>query len=97
MDDIDGTLHRAMSPRILFRAQWANDTQALAGGIEAIVRSQPTRPSESGGIVRPTLRMLRNIAPVLDRAGAWRDLSFPDVGWNGHSLHGAEMPWTSVI
>jgi len=88
VDDIDGTLHRAMSPKpnsayalapdgtILFRAQWANDTQALAAALEAVVRSQPPRPSASGGVLKPTLRMLRNIAPVLDRAGAgaWADM-----------------------
>jgi thiol-disulfide isomerase/thioredoxin len=88
VDDINGTLHRAMSPKpnsayllapdgtILFRAQWANDTQALAGAIEATVRSQAPQPSESGGVLKPTLRMLRNIAPVLDRAGrgAWADM-----------------------
>ena len=88
VDDIDGTLHRAMSPKpnsayvlapdgtILFRAQWANDTQALAAALEAVVRSQTPRPSESGGVLKPTLRMLRNIAPVLDRAGAgaWADM-----------------------
>jgi len=88
VDDIDGTLHRAMSPKpnsayvlapdgtILFRAQWANDTQALAAALEAVVRSQMPRPSESGGVLKPTLRMLRNIAPVLDRAGAgaWGDM-----------------------
>lgn len=88
VDDIDGTLHRAMSPKpnsayvlapdgtILFRAQWANDTQALTAALEAVVRRQPPRPSSSGGIVKPTLHMLRNIAPVLDRAGcgAWTDM-----------------------
>jgi thiol-disulfide isomerase/thioredoxin len=88
VDDIDGTLHRAMSPKpnsayllapdgmILFRAQWANDTHALAKAIEATQRRQTPQPSESGGILRPTLRILRNIAPVLDRAGAgaWRDM-----------------------
>jgi thiol-disulfide isomerase/thioredoxin len=88
VDDIDGTLHRAMSPKpnsayllapdgtILFRAQWANDTHALAKAIDAMTRRQAPQPSESGGILKPTLRMLRNIAPVLDRAGAgaWRDM-----------------------
>jgi hypothetical protein len=88
VDDIDGTLHRAMSPKpnsayvlapdgtILFRAQWANDTQALAAALEAVVRSQAPRPSESGGVLKPTFRILRNIAPVLDRAGAgaWADM-----------------------
>jgi thiol-disulfide isomerase/thioredoxin len=88
VDDMDGTLHRAMSPKpnsayllapdgvILFRAQWANDTKALATAIEAVIRSQTPRPSKSGGVLKPTIRMLRNIAPVLDRAGAgaWRDM-----------------------
>ena len=86
--DIDGTLHRALSPKpnsayilgkdgtILFRAQWANDTKALAQALEAIVAGESPRRSQSGGIVRPMLRLLRNIAPVLDRAGggAWRDM-----------------------
>ncbi len=50
--DIDGTLHRALSPKpnsayvlgkdgtILFRAQWANDTKALAGALEAIAAGE---------------------------------------------------------
>jgi hypothetical protein len=88
VDDIDGTLHRAMSPKpnsayvlapdgtILFRAQWANDIQALAAALAAVVRGQAPRPAKSGGIVKPTFRMLRNVAPVLDRAGrgAWADM-----------------------
>jgi thiol-disulfide isomerase/thioredoxin len=61
VDDIDGTLHRAMSPKpnsayvlapdgtILFRAQWANDTQALAAALEAVVRSQMPRPRRAVG------------------------------------------------
>jgi thiol-disulfide isomerase/thioredoxin len=102
VDDIDGTLHRAMSPKpnsayllapdgtILFRAQWANDTQALERAIEATIRSQAPQPSESGGILKPTLRMLRNIAPVLDRAGAgaWRDmwLAAPPLAFMAYAL-----------
>ncbi|MCH8185347.1 MAG: redoxin domain-containing protein [Chloroflexi bacterium] len=87
-DDIDGTLHRAISPKpnsayilgkdgtILFRAQWANDTKALAAALEAIAAGESPRRSQSGGLVRPMLRFSRNIAPVLDRAGggAWRDM-----------------------
>jgi thiol-disulfide isomerase/thioredoxin len=103
VDDIDGTLHRAMSPKpnsayllapngtILFRAQWANDTQALERAIEATTRSQAPQPSESGGILKPTLRMLRNIAPVLDRAGAgaWRDmwLVAPPLAFMAYALN----------
>ena len=88
VDDIDGTLHRALSPKpnsayvlavdgtILFRAQWANDTEALAAALDAVVAGESPRRSRSGGVVRPMVRMLRNIAPALDRAGrgAWADM-----------------------
>jgi thiol-disulfide isomerase/thioredoxin len=88
VDDVDGTLHRAMSPKpnsayvlakdgtILFRAQWANDTKALEVALEAVVVGESPRPSQSGGVVRPMLRFVRNVAPVLDRAGrgAWADM-----------------------
>jgi thiol-disulfide isomerase/thioredoxin len=88
VDDLDGTLHRALSPKpnsaylggadrtILFRAHWANDTKALAAALDAVVAGGAPRRSQSGGVVRPTLRMLRNLAPVLDRAGsgAWADM-----------------------
>jgi hypothetical protein len=88
VDDVDGTLHRALSPkpnsayvlgadgRILFRAQWANDTEALATALDAVVAGRSPRRLQSGGVLKPTLRMLRNVAPVLDRAGrgAWADM-----------------------
>ena len=88
VDDIDGTFHRAMSPKpnsayllgkdgtILFRAQWANDTEALAAALDAVAAGKSPRRSQSGGLVRPMLRFLRDVAPVLDRAGrgAWADM-----------------------
>ncbi len=88
VDDIDGTLHRALSPKpnsayalgkdgtILFRAQWANDTKALAAALAAIAAGESPSRSQSGGVVRPMLRLLRNVAPALDRAGggAWGDM-----------------------
>ena len=88
VDDMDGTLHRALSPKpnsayvlgkdgtILFRAQWANDTKAIAGALDAIAAGNAPRPSQSGGVVRPILRQLRDMAPVFDRAGggAWGDM-----------------------
>jgi hypothetical protein len=88
VDDVDGTLHRALGPKpnsayllgangtILFRAHWANDTKALAAALTAIVAGISPHPSQSGGLVKPMLRILRNIAPVLDRAGrgAWADM-----------------------
>lgn len=88
VDDVDGNLHRALSPKpnsayvlgadgmIRFRAQWANDTDALAAALESVVADETPSPAESGGIVQPTLRMLPNIAPTFDRAGAgaWADM-----------------------
>ena len=88
VDDIDGTLHRALSPKpnsayvlgkdgaILFRAQWANDTKALAAALHAIAAGESPSRSQSGGVVRPILRQFRYMAPVLDRAGggAWGDM-----------------------
>ena len=88
VDDIDGTFHRAMSPKpnsaylldkdgtILFRAQWANDGKALAAALDAVTAGASLSRSQSGGIVRPMVRFARDIAPVLDRAGsgAWRDM-----------------------
>ena len=88
MDDIDGTLHRALGPKpnsayvlgkdgtILFRAQWANDTNALGAALDSIAAGNALRCSRSGGLFRPMLRFLRYVAPVLDRAGggAWGDM-----------------------
>ncbi len=88
VDDIDGTLHRTLSPKpnsayvvdkdgvILFRAQWANDTKALSAALGAIAAGESPSRSQSGGVVRPILRQLRNMAPVFDRAGggAWGDM-----------------------
>ncbi len=88
VDDIDGTLHRALSPKpnsayvlgkdgtILFRAQWANDTRALAAALDSIALGKSPSRSRSGGVVRPILRQMRNMAPVFDRAGggAWGDM-----------------------
>lgn len=88
VDDVDGSLHRALSPKpnsayvlgtngtILFRAHWANDTDALRAALDAVVTGTLPRRTQSGGIIKPMLRILRNIAPVLDRAGsgAWADM-----------------------
>lgn len=87
VDDIDGTLHRAFGPKpnsayvlskdgtILFRTHWANDTKALAEALEAIAADQAPKRSQSGGLL-PMMRIVRNVAPVLDRAGsgAWGDM-----------------------
>ena len=88
VDDVEGTLHRALSPKpnsaylvgsdgtILFRAQWANDTKALGVALEAVAAGRTLPRSTSGGVVIPTLRMLPYLAAALDRAGpgAWADM-----------------------
>ena len=88
VDDIDGTLHRALSPKpnsayllggdgtILFRAHWANDTKALTQALEAVSAGRPPRRTQSRGLIRPVWPTIRYIAPTLDRAGrgAWRDM-----------------------
>jgi thiol-disulfide isomerase/thioredoxin len=88
VDDIDGTLHRGLSPKpnsayllgqdgtILFRAQWANDTKAIGAALVAVAAGESPNPSQSGGVDRPILSQLRNMAPVFDRAGggAWSDI-----------------------
>jgi hypothetical protein len=90
VDDIAGSLHRAMSPKpnsayllggdgsILFRAHWANATRALAAALEDVTAGRPLRQTESRGPTRPIWPTLRFVAPVLDRAGpgAWRDMWF---------------------
>ena len=88
VDDIDGSLHRALSPKpnsaylvgkdgvTLFRAHWASDSKALGEALEAVVAGTPLSRATSGGLIRPMLRMLPYLAPALDRAGkgAWHDL-----------------------
>jgi hypothetical protein len=88
VDDVDGTLHHALGTKpnsayvlgidgtIQFRAHWANDTRAVAAALDALVVGESPFPSQSGGLIKPMLRMLRNLAPVLDRAGsgAWADM-----------------------
>lgn len=88
IDDIDGTLHRALSPkpnsayllgtdgRILFRAHWANDTKGIAKALDAVTAGRPLRRTKSRGMMRPMWPTMRYIAPVLEEAGsgAWRDM-----------------------
>ena len=88
VDDIDGTLHRALSPKpnsayliskegeILFRAHWANDTKAIEISLEAVSAGRPSPHKHARGLIRPLWPTVRYVAPVLDRAGsgAWRDM-----------------------
>lgn len=88
VDDLAGSLHRAMSPKpnsayllggdgsILFRAHWANATGALAAALGEVTAGRSLRPPESHGPTRPVWPTVRYVAEVLDRAGpgAWRDM-----------------------
>lgn len=88
VDDLDGTLHRAMSPKpnsaylidqtgtIRFRAQWANDTRGLAEALEAMVTGNAMRRENLAHTAPNLVRSLGYIDEVLDRAGpqARRDL-----------------------
>ncbi len=99
VDDIDGTFHRALSPKpnsayivaedgtILFRAQWANDTKALAEALEAITAGKALSRLQSRNLVRPMLKMLPYGVRVFDRSGkgAWLDMwrAAPPVAFLG--------------
>lgn len=88
IDDIAGSLHRAMGPKpnsayllgrdgsILFRAHWANATRALATALEDVSAGRALGQTEGRGPSRPIWPTVRYVAKVLDRAGpgAWSDM-----------------------
>jgi hypothetical protein len=80
-DDIDGTLHRALgsrpnsayvldaSGRILFRAQWANETEAIADALGALVAGRkPPEPAVTRTFHSMT-RTIGHMSSALDAAG----------------------------
>lgn len=81
VDDIDGTFHRALGARpnsaylispagkIVFRAQWANETEDIERAITAAVAGKvPTKPAVTRTMHSMT-RMIGYISPVLRTAG----------------------------
>lgn len=88
VDDIDGGLHRAFGAKpnaaylidpaglILFRAHWANETKALARALKRVSDGRKLSQRKSSAMMGPVVRMLGDIAPVLNRAGAgaWSDM-----------------------
>jgi len=88
VDDVDGGLHRALSPKpnsayiigrdgtILFRALWANDELALGRALNAVSAGETLTRTKSGGLLGPMLKMIRFFPGALDRAGrgAWADM-----------------------
>ena len=93
VDDIDGTFHRRLGARpnsayaidpagmIVFRAQWANETEAIGDALHAIAgRHLPARPAVTRAPFTPSLEwlvtsgrysMLPAPAPASTR-GRWR-------------------------
>lgn len=81
IDDIDGTLHRALSPKpnsayliaadgtIRFRAHWANDENPLREAIEATVNGRLPRKGKSDALIGPMLKQVGYIDSVLETAG----------------------------
>ena len=102
VDDINGTLHRALSPMpnsayifdregtIVFRAHWASETDVLAKALAAVADGKSPRRSHSDGTMQAMLRMFRYLPPVQDRAGrgAWRDMwrAMPPMAMTGSAL-----------
>lgn len=88
VDDIEGTLHQALSPKpnsayllgrdgtIRFRAQWANDAKRLAAALEAVTAGRPLKRREGARLTGAMWPTARYVAATLDRAGkgAWRDM-----------------------
>ncbi|MBZ0276634.1 MAG: redoxin domain-containing protein [Anaerolineae bacterium] len=80
-DDIDGEFHRTLGSRpnsayvidpsgtIIFRAQWANETEATGEALAAIVAGkQPPKPAVTNTLHSIT-QMIGYMNPVLDAAG----------------------------
>lgn len=102
VDDVDGTLHQALSPKpnsayiidkdgtILFRAHWASNKTGLARALAAVADGKPLRHSQSGGTMVAMMRMFPYLPAVLDRAGkgAWRDMwmGMPTVAMTSTAL-----------
>lgn len=81
VDDIDGALHRALGARpssayvvdpggeIVFRAQWANVTEAIEAALADIVAGSMPRKGAVTGTFRAVARMIGFMGPVHDAAG----------------------------
>lgn len=80
-DDIDGSLHRALGARpnsafiidpygdIVFRAQWANVTEAIEAAMADIVTGSAPRRGSVTDTMRAVARMIGYMAPVHFAAG----------------------------
>lgn len=81
VDDIDGTFHRRLGARpnsaylvdpmgvIVFRAQWANQTEAIGEALHAITAHRTPEVQAVTRTPHAIVRMLGQVGPVLDAAG----------------------------
>jgi len=81
VDDIDGDLHRAMTPKpnsayllsptgvIIYRAHWANDERGLRSALTRASTGQPPVRGASRAMVRPLLRAVGHLPGVVAFAG----------------------------
>jgi thiol-disulfide isomerase/thioredoxin len=83
VDDIDGTLHRAVGPKpnsayvlrpdgtITARVHWANDTTAVRASLEEALDARPRRRGlRRGRTLVPLLTAVGYLPAVVERAGA---------------------------
>jgi hypothetical protein len=81
VDNIDGTFHRSLGSRpnsaylidpsgtILFRAQWANETQPIAGALDAVVAGKRPPTPRVTRTFHAMTQTIGYMSPVLDDAG----------------------------
>ncbi|ASR55764.1 TlpA disulfide reductase family protein [Cellulomonas sp. PSBB021] len=81
VDDVAGTLHRAVGPKpnsayvlrpdgtITARVHWANDAAAVRAGVEHVLRGTAPR-RRRGSTARPLLEAIGHLPEVVRRAGS---------------------------
>jgi hypothetical protein len=82
VDDLDGGLHRAMSPKpnsaylldptgvIRFRAHWANDEQGMRTALAAVAAGRAPARGRSRAMAGPLLRAVGHLPAVVSFAGS---------------------------
>ncbi len=90
IDDIDGTLHRALDTkpnaaflmdtdgRIAFRSLWASDSRALGDALKSVAAGQRPGKTQSAAMLAPMARGIGHFHEVLTQAGprAGREMLF---------------------
>lgn len=81
VDELDGSLHRAMGPKpnsayllgpdgvVLFRAHWANDAVGLRRAISDVLLMQKPRRTKSSAMLWPLLKAIGFLPGIVKRGG----------------------------